>query len=177
VLAQVVSQLASRPDTTLADLLSSADSIATYAKARLQGEFREFGLDLKNIYIHNLSVHDASLEQLWLREQEQIRLQPSSNEAEETAQDLRRSSRLLSRYRAATAALLALIGLVSFAAQPSIAPWPWLSAHPHSLGLRLSTLAAFLGACWALWDQDKKRRTIALVSVVLASIFVILQII
>jgi membrane protease subunit (stomatin/prohibitin family) len=170
VIGQVVSELARRPRTSLADLISSADAIAKAAQTRLQPEFRDFGLVLMDLYVHNLGLHSISLEQLWQREQEQLRNQ-QSGEASDAP------SRLLLRYRVSTAILVAVLGIALVAFQPLIAPWPWLSSHPRALGLRLCVVFALLGLSWTIWDQDTTRRRVALSSVVLAAIAVFLQIV
>ena len=55
--------------------------------------------------------------------------------------------------------------------------WPWLAHHTRRLGITLCGILVLAGICWCIADTDSRRRRIAIVALVIASIVTLIQVI
>lgn len=86
-----------------------------------------------------------------------------------------KKKRLSLPWKLSIAALLIAGGLAAIFRLPTVLSWTWFLSHPRKLALESSGLLIWLGIIWALFDEDQNRRSLAIGSVVIATMVGIIQ--
>jgi hypothetical protein len=85
-------------------------------------------------------------------------------------------NRLTTFVRVISGGLFGVVGVSAILLSPRFITWDWLNSHPNRLGLYGCAVVIVGCITWAIIDNNKTRRSVALVTIGVTVLGVLLQI-